>query len=184
MATRPPSSSRPPDAPLRVLSLNASHLVAVRGPLVIASWRRAMDLDATRIAHSTLRDLGKRYAGEAVCLVMIRASVPPPGDDVRRELVAMVRSGAGVLRGAAVIAQGSAFVGALVRSVVSGMVMIVRPTFPMKVFGATLDAASWVGSLAGGAGNAREVEVAINEATKRLDTKASLERVSRPPPSR
>lgn len=179
MASVPPS---PPDSAkhLRVLSLDRTHIVAVRRQVAVAIWRRTMEPGAARSAHEALRDVAKRHPGEALYVNVIRAGVAPPNDEVRRELVAMVRSGAGALRGAAILAQGNAFVGSLVRSVVAGMVMISRPAFPMKVFGEAAEAAEWLGSLAGGVAVAREVEATIADASARLDVKATLERASRP----
>jgi hypothetical protein len=138
-----------------------------------------MDLASAKIAHAALREIAKRRSGEAMIIIVIRAGVPPPNDDVRRELVAMVRPGVGEYRGAAILALGNAFVVSLVRSVVAGMVMVVRPAFPMKVFGAVSEAGAWIGGL-GGATAPRDVERLIDEASTRLDAKVATERASRP----
>ena len=138
-----------------------------------------MDLTSARAAHAAVRELVKRHPGEGVYVHVIRGAVPPPSDDVRRELVAMVRTGAGVYRGAAVIALGNAFVGSLVRSVVAGMVMIARPAFPMKVFGDVTEATDWIGGLGGGAAAARDIEIVIDQAGARLDARAAADRAPR-----
>jgi hypothetical protein len=179
MNSSPPPSSRGPSTTLRVLSLETSHIVVARGHAVVAIWRRPMDLASARAAHAALREVAKRHPGEAVYVNVIRGAVPPPSDDVRRELVAMVRTGAGVFRGAAVIALGNAFVGSLVRSVVSGMVMVARPAFPMKVFGEVTEATDWIGGLGGGAAAARAVEIVVDQAASRLDAKAASDRAPR-----
>ena len=177
MSSVPPSAYDP--KAFRVLSVERSHIVVVRGHVVVAMWRRSMDLTSAKIAHTALRDIARRHPGEAIILNVIRGGVPPPNDEVRRELVAMVRSGAVGYRGAAILALGNAFVVSLVRSVVAGMVMIVRPAFPMKVFGATPEAAEWIGGL-GGPTVVRDVESLIDEASTRLDAKVATERASRP----
>ncbi len=174
-----PPSSRGPSTTLRVLSLEPSHVVVARGHIVAAIWRRQMDLASARVAHAALRDVVKRHPGEGVYVTVIRGAVPPPSDDVRRELVAMVRTGAGAYRGAAVIALGNAFVGSLVRSVVAGMVMIARPAFPMKVFSEVTEATDWIGGLGGGAAAARAVELVVNDASSRLDARAAGDRAPR-----
>ena len=181
MNSAPPSSRRP-STMVRVLSLETSHVIVARGHAVVAIWRRPMDVASARIAHAALREVAKLHPGEAIYVNVIRGAVPPPSDDVRRELVAMVRTGAGVFRGAAVIALGNAFVGSLVRSVVAGMVMIARPAFPMKVFGDVTEATDWIGGLGGlggGAAAAREVEIVIEQAAARLDAKAAADRAPR-----
>lgn len=147
--------------------------------MVVAMWRKPMDLASAKIAHAALRDIARRHPGEAMILIVIRGGVPPPSDDVRRELVAMVRPGVGEYRGAAILALGNAFVVSLVRSVVAGMAMIVRPAFPMKVFGAVAEAAEWLGRL-GSAALARDVASVIDEASTRLDAKVTAERAARP----
>ena len=139
-----------------------------------------MEIASAKIAHTALRDIARRHPGEAIILNVIRAGVPPPNDEVRRELVAMVRPGVGGYRGAAILALGNAFVVSLVRSVVAGMAMIVRPAFPMKVFGAVAEAGAWIGGLGGGAPIAHDVESLIDEASTRLDAKVATERASRP----
>jgi hypothetical protein len=178
MSIAPPSSRGPADA-LRVLLLSGGHIVVVRRHVAVAIWRRAMDATSARVAHEALRDVVQRHPGEAVYVNVIRARVPPPNDDVRRELGQMVRSGEGALRCAAIVAQGNAFVVSLVRSVVAGVGMIVRPTFPMKVFGEAPEAAAWIGNLAGVPASAREVEIAIEEASAQLDARAAADRVNR-----
>lgn len=152
----------------------------VKGDVVVAMWRRPMDLASAKIAHAALREIAKRRSGEAMILIVIRGGVPPPNDDVRRELVAMVRPGVGEYRGAAILALGNAFVVSLVRSVVAGMAMVVRPAFPMKVFGAVGEAGAWIGGL-GGATVARDIESLIAEASTRLDAKVATERASSRP---
>lgn len=179
MSSAPPSSPDPAKA-LRVLSLERTHIVVAQGHVVVAMWRKPMDLASAKIAHAALREIAKRHPGEAMILIVIRGGVPPPNDEVRRELVAMVRPGVGEYRGAAILALGSAFVVSLVRSVVAGMVMVVRPAFPMKVFGAVTDAAEWVGGL-GGATAARDVTSLIDDASTRLDAKVATERASSRP---
>jgi hypothetical protein len=177
--TSPPPSSRDPAKSLRVLSLERTHVVVARGPVAVAIWRRPMDIASARIAHEALRDAGKRYPGDAVYINVIRGGVPPPNDDVRRELVAMVRSGASAYRGVAIVALGNAFVVSLVRSVVAGMMMIERPAFPMKVFGDVHDMTAWLAGLGGPPGSAREAEDTFEEASTRLDAKVDAERASR-----
>ncbi|MEP7119317.1 MAG: hypothetical protein ABJE95_00170 [Byssovorax sp.] len=177
--TSVPPSSRGPSSTLRVLSLESSHVIVARGHAVVAIWRRPMDLASVKIAHTALRDVAKRHPGEAIYVNVIRGAVPPPSDDVRRELVAMVRTGAGAFRGVAILALGNAFVGSLVRSVVAGMLMIARPAFPMKVFGELTEATDWIGTLGGGAAAARDVEVVVNQASARLDARAAADRAPR-----
>jgi hypothetical protein len=182
MSSAPPSSSPDSATTLHVLSLERTHIVVTRGHVVVAMWRKPMDLASTKIAHAAVRDVAKRHPGEAVYINVIRGGVPPPDDDVRRELVAIVRSGAGVYRCAAILALGNAFVVSLVRSVVAGMVMIVRPTFPMKVFGEVPQAAAWIGNFGGGAAAAGDIESLLEDASTRLDARVAAERASRPPP--
>ena len=91
----------------------------------------------------------------------------------------MVRPGVGEYRGAAILALGNAFVVSLVRSVVAGMAMVVRPAFPMKVFGALTEAADWIGALGGAAPPARDVQSLIDAASTRLDAKVTAERAAR-----
>src|SRR3954465_14707196 len=119
MSSAPPSSHDPAKG-LRVLSLERSHTVVERGTIVVAMWRRPMDIASTKIAHAALRDVAQRHPGEAIYVNVIRPGVPPPNDDVRRELVAMVKPGPGEYQCAAILALGNAFVVSLVRSVVAG----------------------------------------------------------------
>ena len=176
MPSVPPSSHDPANA-LRIHSLERGHIVVAKRDVVVAMWRRPMDLASAKIAHAALREIAKRRSGEAMIIIVIRVGVPPPNDEVRRELVAMVRPGVGEYRGAAILALGNAFVVSLVRSVVAGMAMVVRPAFPMKVFGALADAGAWIGGL-GGAAGARDVESLIDEASTRLDARVAAERAS------
>jgi hypothetical protein len=139
-----------------------------------------MEIASARVAHAALRDAGKSHPGDAIYIIVIRGGVPPPNDEVRRELVAMVRSGASAYRGVAIVALGNAFVVSLVRSVVAGMLMIERPAFPMKVFGDIHAMTTWLAGLGGAAGSARDAEDTFEQASTRLDAKVAVERALRP----
>ena len=100
---------------------------------------------------------------------MVVRGTPMPGDDVRAEFQKMMREGPGKLRCAAIVAEGGGFHGSAVRAVVTGLMMVVRPRFPMTVHSSVAEAAAWISTQAGPGGvTASELTAAVDAMRGRL----------------
>src|SRR5262249_39583980 len=140
------------------------------GPMIAAIWQGTILLEAARGLVAPQRSVQHRYPGAGIFTIVVEPKVPVPSDPVRRGLTDLIRAGAG-LRCGFVVTEGSGFQQSLVRSVVAGLTLAVRPPFPMKVFSTVAEAASWAGkqgSPPGGAAVERDVAACIDAARARL----------------
>ncbi|MFO0551497.1 MAG: hypothetical protein U0271_24120 [Polyangiaceae bacterium] len=62
----------------------------------------------------------------------------------RKEMEIVARQFVALGRGCASVIEGSGFVGATVRSVVSGLTLITRPPFPSRIFDSVTEAIHWL----------------------------------------
>ena len=141
---------------LRWLSCDAAHAIAVHGTVLVTIWSGEMRAATVREAAAEGRRLAQLRPGETSFLNMIARGTPVPGNDVRAEFQQMMREKPGQMRCTAIVAEGGGFHGSVVRGVVTGLMMVVRPPFPMKVHAGVPEAAEWIagqsaGSVAAGA---------------------------------
>jgi hypothetical protein len=154
---------------LRWVSFDAGHAIAVQGGVLITIWSGEMRAAAVRQAATESRRLTDARPGALSFLNMIVRGTPVPGEDVRAEFQKMIRQGPGALRCTAIVAEGGGFHGSAVRAVVTGITMVVRPKFPMKVHASVAEAAAWIAAQAGPAGaTAAEISAAVDAMRARL----------------
>lgn len=65
----------------------------------------------------------------------------------RKEMEIVARQFIALGRGCASVIEGSGFVGATVRSVVSGLTLLTRPPFPSRIFDSVTDGIHWLAPL-------------------------------------
>lgn len=92
-------------------------------------------------------DLHRRFRNGVGALVLFphdARDLPKTFSLERREMEAVARKFASIGSVCATIIEGSGFVPAAVRSVLSGVIMVARPAFPNKVFEGQDDAIHWL----------------------------------------
>jgi hypothetical protein len=152
---------------LTVLASDGAHAIAVAGRVVAAVWRHSITTAHVRSVLSASQGASQRFPGEAVLAMLIEEKIPVPGDDVRKAMLEWIRAGKG-LRCTVVVAEGSGFQQSLIRSVIAGLTLVVRPFAPLKVVATGAEAAAWAsqqGTPAGGAAVERAVRETL-EATR------------------
>ena len=77
---------------------------------------------------------------------MVEVVAPPPSSDAREGFLKLIKLSGECLKCVAVVAEGEGFAVSMVRTVVAGMTILVRPAVPMKVFSTVSDAATWIAS--------------------------------------
>ena len=152
---------------LAVLASDGAYAVVVADRIVAAVWRQQITTAHVRTIVSASQGVTQRFPGEAILAMLVEAKTPVPGDDVRKAMTEWIRAGKG-LRCTAVVAEGSGFQQSLMRSVVAGLTLVVRPPAPLKVVSSVAEAAEWAskqGTPAGGAAVERAVRETL-EATR------------------
>jgi hypothetical protein len=127
---------------LTVLAGDGAYAVAIAGRVVAAIWRQQITTAHVRTVVSASQGATQRFPGEAILAMLMEAKVPVPGDEVRKAMTEWIRAGKG-LRCTAVVAEGSGFQQSLMRSVIAGLTLVVRPPAPIKVTSTVAEAAAW-----------------------------------------
>ena len=77
-------------------------------------------------------------------------NVPTTGrvdDEIRRAFIATAKRSIHHVEGAAMVLLGEGFVGAAMRATMSGAIMLIRPTSPVRIFSSVDEGARWLATL-------------------------------------
>jgi len=124
------------------LSLEATFVS--EGPLAVWVWRKPANASMIRELRSTLAALAAANPGGAGIVTVVGRGASVPGDDIRRGIVDACREVTGVVRGGAVCYLGDDLAAALVRGVVTGLLLLGRDIYPHSVFRSIDDASTWL----------------------------------------
>lgn len=116
-----------PAPSLRVLSVLDGVAVGEVGNVCVVIWRQAVTRPRFEAQLAGLREVARRHPAGAGYLCVVEPGSTPPDDELRRASAAMVREVEDTLRGIACVVEGTGFVGAVARSALSAMALIVGP---------------------------------------------------------
>ena len=135
--------STPLDHELRWLSVTPGLASAAFGPLAISVWTSAPTLEHASTAATLLASLGK-VQPKLLVLAVLGPNTPPP-DGAVREILAhqLTRLGAQIAAVANVV-EGQGFRAATMRAVLTGMVLVIRPTYPQRACATIEEAAGFL----------------------------------------
>ncbi|MBL8678514.1 MAG: hypothetical protein JNK05_05090 [Myxococcales bacterium] len=139
-----------PSTALRVVSNDSTHLIATADRVAVLWWRGAVTVTQVLTGCSMLRDLVARHPQHAVVLVVIDDACPVPDEPVRQAMAQLMREGVRGVRAVAVVGEGGVFHQTAVRGVVTGLTLVVKVPFLLKVFSSVDEACVWFGSVTPG----------------------------------
>lgn len=122
------------------------HIVLTWDRCVGVIWRRETTARGVEALSAAYRDHASRYPSGVYLLTIIEPGAPMPAPAERESIAVFLRMCGGRTRMSAVVIEGSGFRAAAVRSVVTGMAMLVRLPYPHEIFGSLEQAARWLGS--------------------------------------
>jgi hypothetical protein len=114
------------------------------GNVSVAIWRKKPTPDRFEIQRSCLDAAVKRNAGRAVFMCVVEAGTEPPDEDVRKASSAMVTSHGPNLKAVSIVVEGTGFKAAISRTVLSGIVFLIRTPSPIKYFESPASGAAWL----------------------------------------
>ena len=153
------------------------HICWVDTHYCVATWDRVLiqiwRLEVTAEAVQNLRRIGKQFVAETSgplsMLSIVEASSPPPNEPLRAALSAFFRELAPRMELQIVVAEGSGFRAALVRSVGVALSAIARGALPFKFCGHVADAAALIRPhLSPSAGGAEALLGAIHDVRAKI----------------
>lgn len=123
-----------PPAALQILQRESGLVIAMIGPVCLAIWRTKPTPELFEIQRSHLHAAVARAPGKVVFLCVVEPHAEPPEDAERRASALMISSQGAKLAGTACVIEGSGFRAAITRTVLSGMLMLIRAPSPQKLF--------------------------------------------------
>ena len=119
------------------------------GNVAIATWRRATPEILDNVMHIAPKDV-ERCGGELVYLALIEPGFEPPSLAARQRIVDALEIVGPYIRAFALAPLGDG--ASISQAIVSGMMLLARPRFPMRSFDGIEPAANWLcGTYARGA---------------------------------
>lgn len=143
----------PADAPvgrfrLQVTRRDDKLVMASFGHVCVALWNCKPTLSLFEEQRSALAACARRHPRQTLFLCVVSVNSDPPDAPVREASSKMVRDHAQDLLGCACVIEGSGFRAAVVRSVLTGMNLLVRAQVPSAFFQDTSGAVEWLSSRA------------------------------------
>jgi RNA polymerase sigma-70 factor, ECF subfamily len=142
------TSSRPPSAEprlsdeLEVVCVTPGVTIGLVGNVVVTVWPGAANLAAIETLATVGRTLIDRCGGKIAYLASVEDSVRPPELAARKRIVELLDAeGPNILAYATVMSGKGAWI---VRPIMSGLLVLSRPRFPMQFFGSVSNAAHWL----------------------------------------
>lgn len=89
-------------------------------------------------------ELAQEYESLGMLHVIHTDRGAPPGAAARQHYITMLRTLNDRLIAGAVIASGQGFLSSIVRSIIAGFSIAVRPRFPLKVFATPEQSSTWL----------------------------------------
>jgi hypothetical protein len=126
--------------------VTADHLILSWERCVGVVWKRETTVAAVAKVEQVFRELHQRYSSGVYLMTVVEEGALMPNSEAREAVAVFLRSAAGKLRMSAVVHEGAGFRAAAVRSVVTGLSMLVRLPYPHEIFATVEQAAKWLGS--------------------------------------
>jgi hypothetical protein len=135
---------------LRVVSSDDAHLIATADRLGILWWKNEVTVTSVLTACTAVRELVRNHPKDAVILAVLDDEVPMPSEPVRNAMGQLVKEGIRGVHAVGVVGEGRIFHQTAVRSVVTGLTLVVKVPFLLKVFSTVDEACTWFSTVAPG----------------------------------
>ncbi len=120
------------------------------GPVCVALWSEKPTPATFEVQRSLLAESVSGRAARSAFLCVVGAQTEPPEQALRDASAQMIASHQGKLTAVACVVEGSGFRAAITRTVLSGMMLLIRSAPPVRVFETTELATPWLSSALGG----------------------------------
>lgn len=135
---------------LRVVSSDDAHLIATADRMGILWWKNEVTVTSVLTACAAVRELVRAHPKDAVILAVLDDEVPMPTEPVRNAMSQLMKEGIRGVHAVGVVGEGRIFHQTAVRSVVTGLLLVVKVPFLVKVFGTIDESCTWFSTVAPG----------------------------------
>jgi hypothetical protein len=121
-------------------------VMAERRGVSIAIWRRKPNRQLFELQRKCLDEVVAKNIGKSAFVCVVEPTSEPPDDDIRKAASSMISGHEKNLKCVALVIEGVGFRSAITRTVLSGIVMMIRTPAPIKFFDTPKTACLWVGT--------------------------------------
>lgn len=118
--------------------------MAEMGGVSIAIWRRKPNQELFEIQRKCLGEVVAKNKGRSAFVCVVEPTSEPPDDDIRKAASKMISDHEKDLRCVAMVIEGTGFRSAITRTVLSGILLLIRTPSPIKFFDISKSACMWV----------------------------------------
>ena len=136
-------------AQLEIAYCDGGLLMAVCGPVCFALWQTKPTRELFEVQRAHLAAAVLKNPGRLAFLCVVSPEAKPPDDAERSASSAMINGHGSNLAAVACVIEGSGFRAAITRTVLSGMLLVVRSPSPIRLFETVELAASWLATHVG-----------------------------------
>lgn len=133
-----------------VLYVGPDHVVALYSSVLFMVIQDDPRPDVLEHQQRWMRKLKADSPDGSGYIVVLRSDVPPPKDSARANIRRVLVEFGTVVNAGAMVVEGTGFVAATLRSVLSLINLASRPTYPLKVFSSVSEACYWLPRQIGG----------------------------------
>lgn len=133
-----------------VLYVGPDHVVAMYSGVLFMVIQDDPRPDVLEHQQRWMRKLKADSPDGAGFIVVLRSDVPAPKDSARANIRRVLVEFGTVVNAGAIVVEGTGFIAATLRSVLSLMNLASRPSYPLKVFGSLSEACYWLPRQIGG----------------------------------
>lgn len=125
---------------MQLVRRSRDHAVGTQECFLVCIWRR--HTPAAEVLHigGVLAELSRQHVGGVHLMQVIEESATLPDSESRTALSELLRDAAGSVAFSSVVHEGGGFRPSLIRSVVTGLLLLHKPVFPHLVFSGTAPA--------------------------------------------
>lgn len=134
---------------LEITHSDPSLIMAMHGPVCVALWRKKPTRELVEIQASQLARAVERAPGKVAFMCVVSPTAEPPDDAERSASAKMISVHGSKLSAVACVIEGSGFRAAITRTVLSGIVFIIRTPSPIRLFESVELAVPWLSGVLG-----------------------------------
>jgi hypothetical protein len=129
---------------VQVLGIDDNHVVGNVWNVSVLVWGKETTMGGVASAERAIAAHAARHPEGIGLLTVVEEIADPPNAEVRKALGLMLTSMAGKVKRSAVSQEGTGFRAAMVRGVVTGLMLLTRVPFPHKVFDNADTSVTWI----------------------------------------
>lgn len=159
--------TEPPTQAASVFHSSRDLIVGCSGNLLLVVWRNETTCEGVEICREHLVDVCSGRGCEFAIMIVVEKRAQLPESAARDALASLMHDASKWIQVSALVFEGTGFIAAAIRGVVTGISMLARQSFPHRVFDSVSDASVFIERKQSGTNRtpfvARRLETAVAE---------------------